>query len=267
MACCCCCFTHYKDVEAPDIGVDLIQSHTMGDYYAAGDSFPLIEIQVPPQQTMIGEAGSLSFFESGIAMETKFDDGSNVDELGCCQKCRMSCRRSCSGEDMSIVHFTNESDKARTLGISSDYTGQIIAVNLAEVPDNVLFTMNGSFVFGVKGTRIDLARADCMQCCCGAGLCFQKIDGNGMVFLQAGGSVIKQRLEEETHRIDPSSLVAFTKGLTVDVQKAGNCLTMCCGGEGMALTTISGTGDYWLASSPWSSQVAYALQFLPSKRR
>mmetsp|Transcript_110862 Transcript_110862/g.278698 ORF Transcript_110862/g.278698 Transcript_110862/m.278698 type:complete len:267 (+) Transcript_110862:3-803(+) len=263
---CCCCFTHYEDVRAPDIGDELIESDEMGVFNVTGDSMPLVEVQVPSQMTMIGEAGALSYFEDGFLMESKFDDGAHAHEQSCCQKCRMSCRRSCSGENMSLVHFTNQADSARTLGFASNLPGHIIAINLNEVPENVLFTMNGSFMMGTKGTRIDLARADCKQCCFGAGLCFQKLDGNGTVFLNAGGSVIKQSLDGETHRIDPQSLVAFTKGLSVSVQKAGTCMTMCCGGEGLALTTLSGTGDYWLASSPWSAQVQYALQFLPPKK-
>lgn len=267
MACFRICFTHYRDVQAPDIGGELIEAHDARSYTTTGDSMPLVEVSLPPQQTMVGEVGSLSYFEQGINMENKFDDGALVAELGCCGKARMSCNRCCSGENMSMAHFTNTShDKARTLAFASSFPGDIVAMDLKTMPDNLVFTMNGSFMFGAKGTRVDVALADCKQACCGAGLCFQKIDGNGMVYINAGGSVIKQSLRGETHRIDPASLVAFTRGLDVSVMKAGTCATMCCGGEGVALTTITGTGNYWLASAPFSSQAAYALQFLPPKK-
>lgn len=254
-------------MSAPDIGDDgeLINSHDASTFTMAGDTMPLVELQIPPGQAVIGEPGCMAYFEDGILMESKFDDGARPDEPGCCFKCKMNCARSCSGEAMSMAHFTNESKQARTLAFAADTPGHIIPVDLGEMEDNILFTMNGSFIFGALGTRVDVVRADCKQCCFGAGLCFQKLDGNGIVFISGGGTVIKQDLEGETHRIDPASLLAFTTGLDVSVQKAGTCLTMCCGGEGVALTTLSGTGSYWLSSAPDREQISYALGFLPPK--
>eukprot|EP00931_Biecheleriopsis_adriatica_P116062 TRINITY_DN91778_c0_g1_i1.p1 TRINITY_DN91778_c0_g1~~TRINITY_DN91778_c0_g1_i1.p1 ORF type:complete len:287 (+),score=26.55 TRINITY_DN91778_c0_g1_i1:51-863(+) len=263
---CCCCITHYQAVEGPDIGGELIDSHDASRYTMIGETMPLVELLIPPQHTMIGEPGAMSFFEDGIKMESKFDDGAYVEEQGNCSTCKKSCARCCSGESMSLAHFTNEANVPRTLAFGNDVPGHIIAVDLAKVKDNVLFTMNGSFIFGAQGTRVDIVRADCKQCCFGAGLCFQKIDGNGTVFLSGGGTVVRQDLDDETHRLDPESLLAFTKGLEVSVQRAGTCWTMCCGGEGVGLTTVSGTGSYWLASSPASSQISYAVSFLPPKK-
>eukprot|EP00401_Gymnodinium_catenatum_P032010 CAMPEP_0117573190 /NCGR_PEP_ID=MMETSP0784-20121206/60810_1 /TAXON_ID=39447 /ORGANISM="" /LENGTH=242 /DNA_ID=CAMNT_0005371715 /DNA_START=14 /DNA_END=739 /DNA_ORIENTATION=- len=240
-----CCFTHYQSVSAPDIGGEIIDAHDMTDFQILGDGMPLVEINIPPQQAMVAEPGAFAFFQEGVKMESHFDDGAYVTEPGCCAKCKTSCARSCSGEAMTIAHFTNESNMKRTVGFGTDYPGSIIALDLKAQPDNIVFAMNGSFLLGAKGTRVSAVAADCKQCCCGAGWCFQMIDGNGMVFLNAGGSVVKQTLQGGTHRIDSDSLVAFTKGLTVDVQRTGGISTICCAGEGVALTTISGTGTYW----------------------
>merc|ERR1719476_191989 len=178
----------------------------------------------------------------------------------------MCCRRTWSGEEAGVAHFTNTRSEPRELGFGGALPGDIMAVDLKNHPGNLLFTMNGSFLFATKGTRIDVARTDCAQCCCGMGLCLQKLDGDGTVFLHGGGTVVKQTLNQETHRIDPSSVVAFTKGLDVNVQRSGTCATMCCGGEGLAFTTISGTGSYWVSSSPIRSQIGWALMFLPPKK-
>jgi len=264
-AVCCCCINHYQSVQAPDIGEELIDSHDAGNFQMIGETMPLVELTIPPQHTMIGEPKAMCFLEDGITLESGFDDGSGASAPGCCKKCGMSCARCCSGESFSVVHFTNESNQPRKLGFGNDTPGHIVAVDLGTVEDNILFTMNGSFMMGAKGTRVDVVRADCAQCCCGAGLCFQKIDGNGTVFLSGGGTVVRQDLEEEEHRLDSDSLLAFTRGLTVSVRRTRGCCTMCCGGEGFAMTTITGTGSYWLASAPNSSQIAYALQFLPPK--
>lgn len=269
VCCCCCCpcaFKHYRDVQEPAFGQDIISSHDASKFTLLGDAMPLVEVKIPPQQTMIGEPGALSYFENGITMESLFHDGSSLEEPGCIHKTRMCGRRCCSGENATVMHFQNTSDKERTIAFGNELPGHIIAVDLGTVPNNTLFTNEGSFIFGPRGTRIDVARMDCMQCCCGAGWLMQKLVGNGTVFLGGGGTIIKQSLKGETHRIDPSSLVAFTSGLNINVQRAGGCCTMCCGGEGLAFTTISGTGDYWVSSSPISDQIAYAVAHLPPKK-
>lgn len=268
-ACCCpCLFTHYKSAAAPKIGTDIISAHDASKHTMTGDSLPLVEITIPPQQVMISGPNAFVYAESGVTWETYFHDGSSVDEPGCCWKCCSSCKRCCcTGESMALAHFTNTSNAPKKVGFSDTIPGQIVAIDLKEVPDNMVFAMNGSFHMGAKGVRIDSVRADCIQACCGAGYLFQKLDGDGMVFLAAGGTVVKQKVENGTHRIDSSSLVAFTRGLDVHVARAGGCCTMCCGGEGMAFTTLSGSGTYWLSSSPWTEQLKHALQFLPPKKQ
>lgn len=268
-ACCCpCCFTHYRDAVAPQIGKDIISAHDATSHKMLGDSLPLVEIVIPPQQTMVSGPEAFVFAESGIQWDTLFTDGSFVNDPNCCFKCCNCCKRCCcAGESMAMAHFTNTSNVPKKIGFSAQTPGQIVPIDLKAVPDNVLFALNGSFHIGAKGVRIDTVRADCMQACCGAGYLFQKLDGNGLVFLAAGGTVVEQRLTGETHRIDSSSLVAFTKGLDVKVARAGGCLTMCCGGEGLAFTTLSGHGTYWICSSPWTEQLKHALQFLPPKKK
>lgn len=266
-ACCCPCIPHYTEVGPPAIGTEIFQAHNAEDHQMTGDCMPLIEMKVQPQQTMIAEEGAFAYYQDGMKMENFFNDGSLINGPGCCGTCKQCCMRCCAaGESAAITHFTNETSEPKTVAFGSDFPGQITAVDLTKVPDNVLFAMNGSFFMGPKGTRIDAVRADCVQCCCGAGLCFQKIDGNGIVFLTGGGTVVKQELKNEKHRIDPGALVAFTKGLSINVQMSGGFCTACCGGEGVSLTTLEGTGTYWISSSSWGSQIEYALQFLPNKK-
>jgi len=265
---CCFCIPHYRTVSAPDIGGDLIHSCNAKNHHMTGDTLPLVEIKIPPQHTMIAEPGALCYYQDGIEMVTSTSDGAHVTEPGIFRTCCIDgCKRNCAGESAQLIHFTNNNPKeARTVGFGAQTPGHVVAVDLGQMRDNILFTMNGSFMFGAKGTRIDVVRADCMQCCCGAGLCYQKLDGDGTVFIGGGGSVSKQRVKDgEMIRIDPESLLAFTTGIELATVRTGGVMTMCCGGEGSHLTTMKGDGYYWIASSPWSSQLGHALGFLPPK--
>lgn len=261
-----CCFTHYKAAIGPAIGKDIISAHDATKHKMSGDVMTLIEVTVPAQQTMIAEPGSFVYSEQGVKMQSLWHDGSTLEEPGCCFKCSKCCMRCCcTGESGTMMHFTNTSDAPKQVAFGQTYPGQLLAIDLNEMPENMIFAMNSSFHFAARGVRLGVVRADCLQGCCGSGYLFQKLDGNGMVFLSAGGTVVKQELKGEKHRIDSQTLVAFTKGLEINVQRAGGCCTICCGGEGAALTTLEGTGTYWISTSPWEQQVQYALQFLPPK--
>merc|ERR1719265_1412626 len=97
-AICCPCITYYKDVIPPNIGVDIISSHTLGEVKITGDSMPMVEVELPPQMTMIGQPGAYAYFQEGMTMESLMNDGSFVEgqEPGCCTKCGQACGRHCA---------------------------------------------------------------------------------------------------------------------------------------------------------------------------
>jgi uncharacterized protein (AIM24 family) len=264
------CTPHYTTIGKPAIGSGVADAGEL-KYTVEGDSLPCLELQLAPGQQIIGECGALCYMQQGIEMSAKFDDGS--DPTGAREGYSGICtwktyKRSCMAkESCVVVHFKNGSDKEQYIGLSNDAPGQLKLIDLNDLTDNTLFAFQGAFYAGQQGTNINAAKADCKQCCCGAGLFMQTLQGNGKVFLEGGGTVVEMKLENETAKIDPDALLAFEKGLTIDIQRAGGCCTMCCGGEGLAFTTLSGTGRYWLASSGIMTQINHALQFLPPKKK
>jgi uncharacterized protein (TIGR00266 family) len=239
------------------------------EYKIEGDSLPALELMLAPGQQIIGECGALCYMQEGIKMSAKFDDGSDPSGAreGYAGMCSWKTyKRSCMAQESCVVvHFENETDKPQYIGLSNGKPGQLKIVDLNDLTDNTLFAFQGAFYAGQRGININAARADCKQCCCGAGLFMQTLQGNGKVFLEGGGTVAECKLNGEKVKVDPESLLAFEKGLVLDIKRAGGCCTMCCGGEGLAFTTIEGTGRYWLATAPISTQINYALQFLPEK--
>ena len=86
----------------------------------------------------------------------------------------------------------------------------------------------------------------------GEGFILQKLKGDGLAFLHAGGTIVEKELNNESLLIDTGCIVAFTKGLDYDIQRAGNLKSMFFGGEGLFLATLRGTGTVWLQSLPFS---------------
>ena len=98
----------------------------------------------------------------------------------------------------------------------------------------------------------------------GEGFILQKLQGDGMAFVHAGGTVIKKELKGETLRVDTGCIVAFSPGIDYDIQRAGNLKSMFFGGEGMFLATLKGHGTVYLQSLPFSRMADRILAHAPS---
>ena len=60
----------------------------------------------------------------------------------------------------------------------------------------------------------------------GEGFILQKLKGNGLAFLHAGGTVVKKELKNQTILIDTGCIVAFSSNLEYSIERAGNLKSM-----------------------------------------
>ncbi len=123
-----------------------------------------------------------------------------------------------------------------------------------------------SFLCAAKGAKVSIAFNQKIGTGFfgGEGFILQKIEGDGMAFIHAGGTVIKRELKGETLRVDTGCLVGFSPGVEYDIQRAGNLKSMFFGGEGLFLATLRGTGTVYLQSLPFSRMADRILQHAPS---
>jgi uncharacterized protein (TIGR00266 family) len=152
-----------------------------------------------------------------------------------------------------MTHFSNEGTKKRRVAFAAPYPGTIIPLNLAEQGGQIL-CQKDSFLAAARGTKIDIAfnRKIGAGFFGGEGFILQKLQGDGMAFLQAGGTIVKRRINGETLRLDTGCLVAFGPGIDYDIELVKGIKSMLFGGEGIALATLTGTGDVWMQSLPFS---------------
>lgn len=222
------------------------------DYEIVGNSMPAVEVELDPNESVIAEAGGMTYMEEDIDFETKLGDGADPDQ-GFMGKLFSAGKRKLAGETLFMTHFTNRGNKKRRVAFAAPYPGTIVAVDLAAVGGEITLQKD-SFICAAKGTKVDIAFNKRLGAGFfgGEGFILEKLSGDGMAFIHAGGTVIEKELNGETLRVDTGCLVGFTQGIDFDITLSSGLKSMLFGGEGIFLTTLSGHGKVWLQSLPFS---------------
>jgi uncharacterized protein (TIGR00266 family) len=248
----------------PASGAVRQRSHQI-DFEIHGDDMQMVEIELDPGETVIAEAGSLCFMEDQIEFETKMGDGSSPSG-GFFGALKNIGKRMLTGESLFMTHFTHRGGGAkRKVCFAAPYPGKIVPLNLAELGGEILCEKD-AFLCAAMGTSIGIAFNKKLGAGFfgGEGFILQKLQGDGLAFVHAGGTIIRRDLKGETLRVDTGCLVAMTKGVEYDIQRAGNLKSMFFGGEGLFLATLRGHGTVWLQSLPFSRMADRIIAHAPS---
>lgn len=234
------------------------------DYKIMGSEMQLVEVELDPQETVIAEAGAMTYMEEGITFDTRMGDGSDA-EAGIMSKLFSAGKRMFTGESIFTTHFTNEGMGKSHVGFSAPYPGSIIALDMAKIGEKIT-CQKDAFLCAALGTRVDITfnRRLGAGLFGGEGFILQTLEGDGMAFIQAGGTVIEKELNGETLRMDTGCLVGFSGNIDYDIERAGGLKSMIFGGEGVFLATLSGHGKVWLQSLPFSRMADRILAHAPS---
>jgi uncharacterized protein (TIGR00266 family) len=233
------------------------------DFKIQGDDIQLVEVELDPGETVIAEAGAMNYMDEGITFEAKMGDGSEADQ-GLFGKLMGAGKRMLSGESLFLTHFTNRGAGKQTVAFAAPYPGKIIPMDLAELGGDLL-CQKDSFLCAALGTKIGIAFTQRLGTGFfgGEGFILQRLQGDGLAFVHACGTIVKRELRGETLRVDTGCLVAFTPGLDYNIERAGNLKSMVFGGEGLFLATVRGTGTVWLQSLPFSRLADRIIRHAP----
>lgn len=234
------------------------------DYQIIGDDLQLVEVELDPGETVIAEAGTMNYMDDYIAFETKMGDGSNPN-AGFMDKLLQVGKRVLTKESIFMTHFTNRGQGKRRVAFAAPFPGKIIPIDMAQIGYE-LICQKDAFLCAALGTQISVAFAQRFGAGLfgGEGFILQKLRGDGMAMIQAGGTVIRKELRGETIRVDTGCIVAFTPSISYSIQRAGNLKSMIFGGEGLFLATLSGVGVVYLQSMPFSRLADRILANAPS---
>jgi uncharacterized protein (TIGR00266 family) len=227
------------------------------DYEIKGAEMQFVEVELDPGEAAVGEAGSLMFMDAGISMDTVFGDGSaptGAQSAGLFGKLLGAGKRLVTGESLFTTVYTNQASQKQRVAFAAPYPGKILPMDLRQYGGQ-LICQRDAFLCAARGVALGIAfqRKLSTGFFGGEGFIMQKLEGDGLAFVHAGGTVVRRELQPgQTLMVDTGCLVAYTSGASFDVQYVGKIKTALFGGEGLFFARLGGPGTVWLQSLPFS---------------
>ncbi|MFD0048721.1 TIGR00266 family protein [Actinomycetes bacterium NPDC127524] len=233
------------------------------DYRIYGDDMQFVEVELDPEETVVAEAGSFMMMDDRIAMETIFGDGAGT--TGLMGKLFSAGKRMLTGESLFMTAFTNEGTEKKHVSFASPYPGKIIPMDLSELGGKII-CQKDAFLAAAKGVSVGIEFQKKLGTGFfgGEGFIMQKLEGDGMAFVHAGGTIQKKELQEgEALRVDTGCLVAMTSDVSYNIEMVKGVKTALFGGEGLFLATMQGPGAVWIQSLPFSRLASRVFAAMP----
>lgn len=223
------------------------------DYKVYGAEMQFVEVELDPAEAAIGEAGSMFYMENDITMETIFGDGS-AQQSGFFGKVLGAGKRLLTGESLFTTVYTNKGAVKRKVAFGAPYPGKIIPIDLSKI-GGTFICQKDAFLCAAKGVALGIAFQKKLGAGFfgGEGFIMQKLEGDGLAFVHAGGTMHKRDLAAgETLRVDTGCLVGLQPSVDYDIQMVPGIKTALFGGEGLFFATLTGPGTIILQSLPFS---------------
>jgi uncharacterized protein (TIGR00266 family) len=224
------------------------------DFRIIGSEMQFVEVELDPGESAVAEAGSMMYMTPGITLETIFGDGSGQQKAGVMGALLGAGKRLITGESLFMTVFTNQGSGKQAVAFAAPYPGKILPMDLKQLGGE-LICQKDSFLCAAKGVSIGIAfqRKIGVGLFGGEGFVMQRLEGDGLTFVHAGGTVHPLDLAAgQTLRVDTGCIVALQPSVGYDIQFVGKIKTALFGGEGLFFATLSGPGRVWLQSLPFS---------------
>ncbi len=233
------------------------------DFKIEGNDIQFIEIELDPGESVVAEAGSMMYKDASINMEAIFGDGSQDNSM--LGSFLGAGKRLLTGESLFMTEFTARGQDKQHVAFAAPYPGKIIPMNLAELGGEMI-CQKDAFLCAAKGVSIGIAFQKRIGTGLfgGEGFIMQRLTGDGLAFIHAGGSIINRTLEpfEKLH-VDTGCLVALDPSVTYEIQFVGSVKSALFGGEGVFFAALTGPGNVWLQSMPFSRLAGRISQSAP----
>ena len=238
------------------------------DYQIHGEEMQYVEIELDPAETAVAESGAFMMMEDSIEMQTIFGDGSKPQQ-GLLGKLMSAGKRILTGESLFMTAFTNAGQGKKKVSFASPYPGKIIALDLLRLGGKMI-CQKDSFLCAAKGVSVGIEFQKKLGTGLfgGEGFIMQKLEGDGLAFVHAGGHVTEKELQPgELLKVDTGCIVAFTQSVNYDITFVGGIKNTIFGGEGLFFATLRGPGKVWIQTLPISRLAGRILAYGTYKRK
>jgi len=241
------------------------QNHEI-DYKIYGEELQYVEIELDPNETAIAESGAFMMMDDNIVMQSIFGDGSQQQQQnGLLGKLLSAGKRLLVGESLFMTAFTNVGNGKRRVSFAAPYIGKVIPLDLQQLGGTII-AQKDAFLCAAKGVSVGIAfqRKLGTGIFGGEGFIMEKLDGDGMAFVHAGGYVVERDLQPgELLRVDTGCVVAYTAGINFDIELVRGVRNWMFGGEGLFFAVLRGPGKVWLQTLPISRLASKIISYSP----
>jgi uncharacterized protein (TIGR00266 family) len=238
------------------------------DFEIKGSEMQFVEVELDPGEAAVGEAGSMMFMDAGITMDTVFGDGrQDGGGGGLFGKLLGAGKRLVTGESLFTTVYTNGARAKQRVAFAAPYPGKILPMDLRQF-GGMLICQKDAFLCAARGVSLGIyfQRKLSVGFFGGEGFIMQKLEGDGLAFVHAGGTVLKRELQAgQTLFVDTGCLVAMTAGVNFEIQYVGKIKTALFGGEGLFFAKVTGPGTVWLQSLPFSRLASRVFAAAPQR--
>ena len=213
------------------------------DYRIYGDDMQLVEIELDPGEGIRAETGAMMYMDEGVEMQTSTGGGMFS-----------GFKRMITGESFFITTFLYNGSGKGHVAFAAPYPGKIIPLQLSQLGGQFL-CQKDAFLCAANGIEIEVAFTKKLGVGLfgGEGFILQRLQGDGMAFIHAGGTIVQRQLKQgETVRVDTGCLVALSPSVDYDIKFVGGFKNALFGGEGLFLAHLTGPGLVCLQSLPFS---------------
>ena len=222
-------------------------------YQIVGDTLPAVICQLEPGEKMITEGGGMSWMSPNMLMETTSNGGIG-SMIG----------RMFSGEKAFQNVYTAQGGEGM-IAFASCFPGSIRAFEIA--PGQEMILQKSAFLAGEVGIEMSVFFNKKLGTGFfgGEGFIMQRISGQGTVFAEFDGHVVKYELAPgQQIVVDTGHLAAMTASCQMDIRSVPGVKNMMFGGEGIFNTIITGPGRVWLQTMPISNVAGVLRPYMPS---
>ena len=238
------------------------------DYEIKGAEMQYVEVELDPGEAAIGEAGSLMFMDAGIGMDTVFGDGSaGQGGGGLFGKLLGAGKRLVTGESLFTTVYSNQASQKQRVAFAAPYPGKILPMDLRQL-GGTLICQKDAFLCAARGVSLGIhfQQKIGVGFFGGEGFIMQKLEGDGLAFVHAGGTILRRELQPgQTLLVDTGCLVALTPSVNFEIQYVGKIKTALFGGEGLFFAKVTGPGTVWLQSLPFSRLASRVFAAAPQQ--
>ena len=231
------------------------------DFEIKGHELQFVEIELDPGESAVAEAGAMVWKDAAIGMTTVFGDGGGQSG-GFMGALIGAGKRLLTGESLFTTVYTHNGGGKARVAFGAPTPGHILPLKLDSI-GGTLICQKDAFLAAAKGVSIGIAfqRKVMTGLFGGEGFIMQKLEGDGWVFVQMGGTVIERTLAPgEVLHVDTGCVAAFTPSVNFDLESVGGVKSMLFGGEGVFFARLTGPGKVWIQSLPFSRLAGRMMQ-------